>query len=80
VGWTPKAYLGFNIGFQQREQQSVATPHAARGWPHPPCRHFKIQSCYSYGSVAAVQTLARRPLGGAGSSSFVHCSFGLHLP
>jgi hypothetical protein len=23
------------------EQQSVATPQAARGWVHPPCRHFK---------------------------------------
>jgi hypothetical protein len=27
------------------EQQSVATPQAARGWTHPPCRHIKIQSC-----------------------------------
>jgi hypothetical protein len=27
------------------EQQSVATPQAARGWARPPCRHFKIQSC-----------------------------------
>ena len=24
-------------------QQSVATPQAARGYTHPPCRHFKIQ-------------------------------------
>ena len=27
------------------EQQSVAIPQAARGRAHPPCRHFKIQSC-----------------------------------
>jgi glutamate synthase domain-containing protein 1 len=27
------------------EQETVATPHAARGWAHPPCRHFKNQSC-----------------------------------
>jgi hypothetical protein len=27
------------------EQQSVATPQAARGWALPPYRHFKIQSC-----------------------------------
>ena len=32
--------LGF--GFQHR---SVTTPQAARGWSHPPCRHFKNQSC-----------------------------------
>ena len=27
------------------EQQSVATPQAARGWSRPSCRPFKIQSC-----------------------------------
>jgi hypothetical protein len=27
------------------EQQSVATAHAARGWAHPPCKHFKHPSC-----------------------------------
>jgi hypothetical protein len=31
------------------EQRSVATPQAARGWARPPCRHFKIQSCYCLG-------------------------------
>jgi hypothetical protein len=39
-------------------QQSVATPHAARGWARPPCRHFKTQSCFCAGSafeVAAFQ-------------------------
>jgi hypothetical protein len=39
--------------------ESVATPQAARGWTHPPCRHFKIQPCFCPGSafeVAAIQT------------------------
>jgi hypothetical protein len=31
------------------EQQSVATPHTARGWTCPPCRHFNIQSCCCLG-------------------------------
>jgi hypothetical protein len=38
----------------------VATPQAARGWAHPPCRHFKNQSCCCLGcalEVAAFQTL-----------------------
>jgi hypothetical protein len=42
--------------------ESVATPQAAKGWAHPPCRHFKIQSCLSLPSpfaMAAFQTLAR---------------------
>jgi hypothetical protein len=45
----------------REEQQSVATPHAARGRVRPPCRHSKIQSCCFLGSafeVAAFQTLA----------------------
>jgi hypothetical protein len=29
------------------EQQSVATPQGARGWVHPPCEHFKIQSFFN---------------------------------
>jgi hypothetical protein len=33
------------------EQQSVATPQAARGWARPPCRHFKSQSCCCVGSA-----------------------------
>jgi hypothetical protein len=33
------------------EQQSVASLQAARGWSHPPCRHFKIQSCCCLGSA-----------------------------
>jgi hypothetical protein len=33
------------------EQQSVATPHAARGWAHPPCRHIEIPSCCCLGSA-----------------------------
>jgi hypothetical protein len=42
-----------------REQKSVLTPQAARGWYHPPCGHFKSQSCCCLGSafeVAAFQT------------------------
>jgi hypothetical protein len=31
------------------EQQSVATPQAARGWAHQPCTHLKIQSCCRLG-------------------------------
>jgi monoamine oxidase len=45
------------------EQQSVATPHAARGWVRPPYRHFKIQSCFCPGSafdVAAFKTLGMK--------------------
>jgi hypothetical protein len=34
------------------EQQSVATPQAARGWARPPCRHFKNQSCCCVGSAS----------------------------
>jgi hypothetical protein len=30
---------------RQGEQQSFATPQAAREWAHPQCRLFKIQSC-----------------------------------
>jgi hypothetical protein len=37
--------------------EGVATPQAARGWAHPPCRRFKIQSCCCLGS--AFQTLTR---------------------
>jgi hypothetical protein len=49
------------VSFQQRlgEQQSVATPHAARVWAHPSCRPLKIQSCCCLGSAfeaAAFQT------------------------
>jgi hypothetical protein len=43
-----------------RKQQSVVIPQAARGWAHPPCRPFKIQSCLCRGSdfeVAALQTI-----------------------
>ena len=43
-----------------RGQQSVATPQAARGWAHSPCRHFNIQSCCCLGSafeVKAFQTM-----------------------
>jgi hypothetical protein len=39
----------------------VATPQAARGWAHPPYRHFKNPSCFCLGSafeVAAFQPLA----------------------
>jgi hypothetical protein len=32
----------------------VATPQAARGRAHPPCRHFKIQSCIRLGSAFEV--------------------------
>jgi hypothetical protein len=31
-----------------------ATPHAARGWVHPPSSHFKIQSCCCLGSAFEV--------------------------
>jgi hypothetical protein len=34
----------------KEEEQSVATPHAARGWSHPLCRPFKTQSCCCLGS------------------------------
>ena len=43
--------MGFPARFVFREQQSVATPQAARGWTHPPYRHFKIQSCFSLGCL-----------------------------
>ena len=33
------------------EQQSVASPQAARGWGHPPLRLFKTQSCFCLGSA-----------------------------
>jgi hypothetical protein len=33
------------------EQQSVATPQAARGWARPSGRRFKNQSCSSLGSA-----------------------------
>jgi hypothetical protein len=48
--------------FQQQpvEQQSVATPQAARGWAH-----FKIQSCYCLNS--AFELAAFRTLGNDGS-------------
>jgi hypothetical protein len=36
--------------FSASEQQSFATPQAAREWAHPPCRHFKNQSCCGLGS------------------------------
>ena len=36
------------------EQQSVATPQAARGWSGLPFRHIKIQSCYCLGSAFEV--------------------------
>jgi hypothetical protein len=36
------------------EQQSVVTPHTARGWAHPPCIHVKIQSCCCLGSAFEV--------------------------
>jgi hypothetical protein len=32
--------------------QSVATPQAARRWAHPPCGHFKIQSCSCLGLLS----------------------------
>jgi hypothetical protein len=35
------------------EQQSVATPQAAREWARPPCRPFKIQSWLCLGSALA---------------------------
>ena len=34
------------------EQQSVATPQAARGWARPASRHFKIQSCNALGLLS----------------------------
>ena len=50
--------LGFSLPAAGGEQQTAATPQAARGWTPPPCRHFKIQSCCCLGSafeVAAFQ-------------------------
>jgi hypothetical protein len=38
------------------EQQSVATPQAARGWAHPPCSHSKIQSCCCLGPASELTT------------------------
>ena len=37
--------LGLGLGFAFKLAERVATPQVARGWAHPPCRHFKIQSC-----------------------------------
>jgi hypothetical protein len=34
------------------EKQSVTTPHAARGWTHPPCSHFKIQLAAALGLLS----------------------------
>jgi hypothetical protein len=44
--------------------RAFATLQVARGWARPPCRHFKIQSCYCRGSdfVTAFQTLNPVPL------------------
>jgi hypothetical protein len=44
------------------EQQSVATPQAARGRTRALCRHFKIQSCCYLGSASAFQTQPLNPL------------------
>jgi hypothetical protein len=56
--------LGFRFPAPCGEKQSVATSQAARGWARPPCRHFKIQSCFCVGSAfeeAAFQTRALLP-------------------
>jgi hypothetical protein len=56
--------LGFGLPAVRGERQSVAAPQAARGWAHPPCRHFKTQSCFCLGSafeVAAFQTAQLSP-------------------
>jgi hypothetical protein len=48
----------FSVSSSAGGEQSVATPHAARGWVRPPYRHIKIQSCFCPGSafdVAAFQ-------------------------
>jgi hypothetical protein len=42
--------LGRRLGFGFL-QQSVATPHAARGQARSPCRHFNIQCCSFLGSA-----------------------------
>ena len=50
------------------DQHSVATPQAASRWAHPPCRHFKHQSCFRLGSgfeVAAFLTGWCSPVAGA---------------
>ena len=50
----PRQGLGVGVS------ESVATAQAARGWAHPPCRHFKIQYRFCLGSafeVAALRTL-----------------------
>jgi hypothetical protein len=46
----PRMHMRFPAALRG-EQPSVATPRAARGWTHPPCRHFKIQSCDRLGSA-----------------------------
>jgi hypothetical protein len=51
-------------------EQSVASPQAARGWSHPPCRHFKNQSCCCLGS--AFQNLTALGRSGSASVGGVH--------
>jgi hypothetical protein len=54
------------------EQQSVATAQAARGWTHPPCGHFKNQSCYCLVpafEVAAFQSRAQAHLAAVDSDT-----------
>jgi hypothetical protein len=47
-----EAELGFRCpAASSGEQQSMATPQAARGQARPPCSHFKIQSCFCLGSA-----------------------------
>jgi hypothetical protein len=62
VRYEPLQKIGLGFRFPAawwREQKSVLTPQAARGWYHPPCGHFKSQSCCCLESafeVAAFQT------------------------
>jgi hypothetical protein len=53
--WAPYPNLNPPL-YLAGEQQSVATPHAVRGWSHPPCRHIKIQSCCCLGSGSRWRT------------------------
>jgi hypothetical protein len=58
------------------EQQSGATPQAARGQARPPCRHFKTQSCARLGFVFEVAALPNPPTRSARDRSCIWCTHG----
>jgi hypothetical protein len=68
--------LGLGLGFAFKLAERVATPQVARGWAHPPCRHFKIQSCPSrrpsHQAVTTPSLPAHSAVTGSGFGSAPH--------